>query len=363
MAVDTPPQFFDTPKLRYHKALSAGFDQDTVQAQAVQMLDDLYHALIKHSTQKPWYTKWFGTHTAPKGLYFWGGVGRGKTWLMDMFFEALPFDDKLRQHFHHFMEDTHKSLVRLSGKQNPLDTIADEIAKKYRVICFDEFFVVNVSDAMILGDLFHKLFARGVVLVATSNIPPNRLYENGIKRERFLPAIDDILAHTQVFNLDAGIDYRRRKIADDARFGHDSNFGAQAFLALTGDSGFAQDIDIGGRNLPILGQKNGVLWADFRALCMQPKGASDYIQIAKQFEVVIIDNVPHLDDAKGDAVRRFIYLIDELYDQRVLTFVQSADPILDLYSGQKFAFEIERTRSRLLEMQSAEYLEESRHDM
>lgn len=345
-------------RARYEQALKNGYAHDSVQEKAVAALD----ALAKTLTTPPrfWQKTWqqiTGKRPNVKGLYFWGGVGRGKTWLMDMFYESLPFDEKLRQHFHHFCGDIQKRLVALSGQTNPLVRIADEMATRYKVICFDEFFVSNVSDAMILGDLFVMLFDRGVALVATSNIAPDGLYQNGIHRDRFLPAIDAIKAHTTVMNIDAGVDYRLRALGEMTRFDStlDGAWAARVYEMMTSASAKSDTITIGNRPLKINGADDKVLWVDFRELCLKPVSAADFIEIAQRFDVVIVDSVPILDDNMTDAVRRFIYLVDEFYDQGVLLFVSSADDILTLYRGQKLAFEIERTRSRLLQMQSNDY--------
>lgn len=202
-----------TPKQKYENALATGnFSRDDVQARAVEYLDNLYHEIIKANTQETGFLKsLFKSKTpTPRGLYMWGGVGRGKTWLMDMFYDSLPIGKKMRLHFHHFMQRVQKELVALRGQSDPLKKVADIIHSEATVICFDEFFVSNVSDAMILGDLFTMLFDKGITLVATSNIEPSGLYKNGIHRDRFLPAIAQVEKHTTVMNIDAGVDYRLR---------------------------------------------------------------------------------------------------------------------------------------------------------
>lgn len=292
----------------------------------------------------------------------WGGVGRGKTWLMDMFFDSLPIQDKLRMHFHHFMQFVHSELNQLQGQQNPLHKVADIIESKAKVICFDEFFVSNVADAMILGDLFKMLFDKGVVLVATSNIAPEGLYKNGIHRDRFLPAIHEVQKHTTVMNIDAGTDYRLRLLKQANLYSTPLNDQTKEWLAtrfevLTANQAVMSDpITINGHQIEVIKRTQDVLWVGFRELCMKPRSAADFIEIANQFGTVLVDNVPALNDTMSDPTLRFIYMVDEFYDRRVKLLVRAEQSILQLYDGQKLAFEIERTRSRLLEMQSEDYL-------
>lgn len=352
------------PADKYAQALSLGeFVADDAQAMAVGLLDEVWHSLMQRYQAAQGGLRFFKRNRPPKGVYMWGGVGRGKTWLMDMFYESIPFRRKMRLHFHHFMQRVHQKLNELKGQPDPLQKVADSIYADAVVICFDEFFVSHVSDAMILGDLFTLLFDKGVTLVATSNIEPNGLYKNGIHRDRFLPAINALTAHTQVLNIDIGIDYRLRvlqqadlfhtPLSDDAR-----NWMAKRFAALTKNQHIEYGpIHINEREVIIEARTENVLWCDFRALCMQPRSAVDFIEIANNYSTVLVSGVPSLDDNLKDPTRRFIYLVDEFYDRRVKLIVTANEPILTLYSGQKLAFEIERTRSRLLEMQSEDYLQ------
>lgn len=357
-----------TPLERYQAALATGdFSEDAVQLAAVTYMDNLYHEIIKSqdSSGGGWFSSLFKSKPVmPKGLYMWGGVGRGKTWMMDMFYESLPIKRKMRMHFHHFMQRVQRELVALQGQADPLKKVADIIHQEAVVICFDEFFVSNVSDAMILGDLFSMLFDRGITLVATSNIEPSGLYKNGIHRDRFLPAIAQVEKHTTVMNIDAGIDYRLRllkqaklyssPLADDTK-----DWLSERFDTLAGGQTISTSpIVIGGRNIDVIKRTETMLLADFRALCMQPRSAADFIEIANDFDTVMVDNVPALNDTLMDPTRRFIYLVDEFYDRRVKLLIRAEQSILTLYQGEKLAFEIERTRSRLLEMQSEEYLAE-----
>ncbi|EGE25561.1 cell division protein ZapE [Moraxella catarrhalis] len=357
-----------TPLERYQAALATGdFSEDAVQLAAVTYMDNLYHEIIKSqdSSGGGWFSSLFKSKPVmPKGLYMWGGVGRGKTWMMDMFYESLPIKRKIRMHFHHFMQRVQRELVALQGQADPLKKVADIIHQEAVVICFDEFFVSNVSDAMILGDLFSMLFDRGITLVATSNIEPSGLYKNGIHRDRFLPAIAQVEKHTTVMNIDAGIDYRLRllkqaKLYSSPLTDDTKDWLSERFDTLAGGQTISTSpIVIGGRNIDIIKRTETMLLADFRALCMQPRSAADFIEIANDFDTVMVDNVPALNDTLMDPTRRFIYLVDEFYDRRVKLLIRAEQSILTLYQGEKLAFEIERTRSRLLEMQSEEYLAE-----
>ena len=353
-----------TPMQRYEAALATGnFSRDDVQASAVAYLDKLHHEIMQNEQKQGFFASLFkGKTKPPKGLYMWGGVGRGKTWLMDMFYDSLAIDKKMRLHFHHFMQRVQKELVRLQGQANPLQKVADIIHNEAVVICFDEFFVSNVSDAMILGDLFTMLFERGITLVATSNIEPEGLYKNGIHRDRFLPAIFQVQKNTTVMNIDAGVDYRLRllkqaKLYMSPLLAETQDWLSERFDDLAGNQTVSYEpITIGGRSVDIIKRTETMLLADFRALCMQPRSAADFIEIANDFNTVLIDNVPALTDVLMDPTRRFIYLVDEFYDRKVKLLVRAEQSILEIYQGQKLAFEIERTRSRLLEMQSEEYL-------
>lgn len=357
-----------TPLERYQAALATGdFSEDVVQLAAVTYMDNLYHEIIKSqdSSGGGWFSSLFKSKPVmPKGLYMWGGVGRGKTWMMDMFYESLPIKRKMRMHFHHFMQRVQRELVALQGQADPLKKVADIIHQEAVVICFDEFFVSNVSDAMILGDLFSMLFDRGITLVATSNIEPSGLYKNGIHRDRFLPAIAQVEKHTTVMNIDAGIDYRLRllkqaKLYSSPLTDDTKDWLSERFDTLAGGQTISTSpIMIGGRNIDVIKRTETMLLADFRALCMQPRSAADFIEIANDFDTVMVDNVPALNDTLMDPTRRFIYLVDEFYDRRVKLLIRAEQSILTLYQGEKLAFEIERTRSRLLEMQSEEYLAE-----
>lgn len=353
-----------SPAERYAKAISSGqFMADDAQAEAVHELNRVWEELISRYKASKKAFRRFRRQTAPQGVYMWGGVGRGKTWLMDQFYESIPFRRKTRMHFHHFMQYVHKELNKNSGQQNPLDIVAEQIYKEAVVICFDEFFVSNVTDAMILSDLFQKLFTRGITLVATSNIAPDGLYKNGIHRDRFIPTIEMVKKHCRVLNVDAGVDYRLRVLKQAQLFKspltHEHKLWmAQRFAALTQSQTISDEpIMINGRNVDTLGHTEDVLWCEFSELCMKPRSPADFIQISNIYNTVLVSNVPNLNDVLSEGTRRFIYLVDEFYDRGVKLLLTSEAGIIDLYSGEKLSFEIERTRSRLLEMQSDEYLQ------
>ena len=352
-----------SPAERYAQALASGqFLPDDAQAQAVHELDRVWQELLQRYKSSKKAFRRFRRQTIPKGVYMWGGVGRGKTWLMDQFYESVPFRRKMRMHFHHFMQHVHRELNKLSRQRNPLDLVADQIYKDAVVICFDEFFVSNVTDAMILSELFQKLFTRGITLVATSNIAPDGLYKNGIHRDRFIPTIEMVKKNCVILNVDAGVDYRLRVLKQAQLFKtpltHEHNIWmSQRFSALTqGQVQSQESILVNQRIVETLGHTEDVLWCEFSELCLKPRSPADFIEIANVYNTVLVSNVPHLNDYLAEGTRRFIYLVDEFYDRGVKLLLTSEDGIIELYKGERLVFEIERTRSRLLEMQSDDYL-------
>lgn len=359
-----------TPGQRYRRDLNkADFVADRAQQQAIEHLDGLYQRLVdSHERRSPgMLQRMLGRDRAfcywqpVQGLYFWGGVGRGKTYLMDTFYEVLPFSEKNRTHFHRFMRGVHQRLTALEGEKNPLDIIADEFARDTRVLCFDEFFVSDITDAMILAGLMEAMFRRGVVLVATSNIVPDGLYKNGLQRSRFLPAIDLLNSHTEVLNVDGGLDYRLRAL-ERAELYHaplDSEADKslmRSFMSLAPEPGLAdQELEVEGRLIPVRWLADDVAWFDFKALCDGPRSQNDYIELAREFHAVLIGDVPCFTQ-QDDWARRFVNLVDEFYDRNVKLVLSAEVPLERLYGGGRLGFEFERTRSRLLEMQSHEYL-------
>jgi cell division protein ZapE len=359
-----------SPLARYqHDLQQSGFQPDAAQALAVEHLQLLYEELVTRREAerdlKPWLRWWRGRAQGPcRGLYFWGGVGRGKTWLMDNFYESLPFEEKMRAHFHRFMRRVHGELKQLDGQKNPLTLVADKISRETRVICFDEFFVSDIADAMILGTLLEELFQRGVTLVATSNIAPDGLYKDGLQRVRFLPAIELLKRHTRVVNVDGGVDYRLRALQQAELYHTPLDEGAdrslmQSFRSLVPAEGeISADVlvEIEGREIRARYIGEDVAWFHFSDLCDGPRSQNDYIELAREYHAVIISNVPGLGRENDDQARRFINLVDEFYDRQVKLVISAAGPLTALYSEGRLGFEFERTVSRLLEMQSYDYL-------
>ncbi len=360
-----------TPVERYNACLSLpGFIDDAAQRSGVLRLDDLSRRLIaarddELSLVRRLKARLVGDRRdAIKGLYMWGGVGRGKTFLMDLFFECLPFPEKMRTHFHRFMHRVHRDLTRFAGRPDPLRLVAEGLASEARVLCFDEFFVSDIGDAMILGELLAHLFDEGVTLVATSNIPPHALYENGLQRRRFLPAIELIERNTEVMNLDGGTDYRLR-LLEQAEIYHEpldqraEELLAERFATLAPDHANVEsnvDLEIEGRPIRCRRCADDVAWFDFDALCNGPRSQNDYIELARIYHAVLVSDVPIFTTRIEDQARRFISLVDEFYDHNVKLIVSAAAPVETLYRGERLAFEFERTQSRLLEMRSRDYL-------
>jgi cell division protein ZapE len=308
---------------------------------------------------------WFpqgAERAAPRGLYLWGGVGRGKTLLMDTFHASLGAVPSEREHFYRFMRGIHSELALIKGRTDPLDLAAAHIAQRARVLCLDEFFVSDIGDAMILAGLLQGLFRRGVVLVATSNTAPRDLYKEGLQRQRFVPAIELIEAHVDVLELDSGIDYRLRQLERaptylDSRAPETLGKLEQRFAALAGGE-VVRDVtlQIEGRPLNARAVGADIAWFDCRELCEGPRSQNDYIELARLYGTLFITDVPQFTPADEDAARRFIMLIDELYDRCVKIVVSAAAPPTQLYHGERLQFEFERAASRLVEMQTQHYL-------
>jgi cell division protein ZapE len=299
---------------------------------------------------------------APRGLYLWGGVGRGKTLLMDAFHASLGAVRSEREHFYRFMRAIHAELALIKGRTDPLDIAAARIAERARVLCLDEFFVTDIADAMILAGLLQGLFRRGVVLVATSNTAPRDLYKEGLQRQRFAPAIALIEAHLEILELDSGIDYRLRQLERaptylDSRAAATAAALEQRFAALAGGEAERDvTLQIDGRPLRARVVGADIAWFDFPELCEGPRSQNDYIELARLYGTLFITDVPQFSPADEDAARRFIMLIDELYDRGVKIVVSAAAPPTELYRGDRLPFEFERAASRLVEMQTQNYL-------
>ncbi|MGJ8691049.1 MAG: cell division protein ZapE [Thalassotalea sp.] len=297
-----------------------------------------------------------------KGLYFWGGVGRGKTYLVDTFYDCLPFENKMRVHFHRFMHRVHEELKALGKQSDPLKVIAKKFAQETKIICFDEFFVSDITDAMILGTLFEELFAHNVILVATSNIIPDDLYRNGLQRTRFLPAINLINKHTDVVNVDSGIDYRLRTLEQAEIFHHPLDEKAnenlqQYFNQLSVEAGQLNiAIEVNHRELPTIAVADGVVLFDFSVLCESARSQSDYMELSRIYHSVLLANVKQMNVDCDDAARRFIAMVDEFYERKVKLIISAEVAMEQLYTHGGLEFEFRRCLSRLQEMQSRDYL-------
>ena len=299
---------------------------------------------------------------AQRGMYLWGGVGRGKTMLMDWFYESLRFSRRERTHFYRFMRQVHAELRAVTRRTQPLDTVAERLAQRTRVICLDEFFVADIADAMILAGLFEGLFRRGVTLIATSNTAPQDLYKDGLQRDRFLPTVELIQEHMDVVHLDGGIDYRLRQLEqaptylDSALAGTSAQL-QQRFAALAGGSATGPKVlSIEDRGIAAVATGAGMAWFEFRELCEGPRSQTDYIELARSYHTIFISNIPEFTGADEDAARRFIAAIDEFYDRGVKLVVSAAAAPAVLYRGERLALEFQRAASRLVEMQSQHYL-------
>jgi len=365
-----------SPLALYQQALDKGeYQPDDIQREAVTRLDAIYQALSRSgSSAEPQAKGLFGklnkligkgkseAQTPVRGLYMWGGVGRGKTWLMDMFFQAIPGERKQRLHFHRFMLRVHEELTGLQGQSDPLQIVADRFKSETDLLCFDEFFVSDITDAMLLGTLMEALFARGITLVATSNIPPDELYRNGLQRARFLPAIEMIKKHCDTMNVDAGIDYRLRTLTSAHLWMMPLNEATskemdRMFVALAGKARTDRPVlEINHRQLPTLGVAEGVVAMDFLTLCGEGRSQHDYIELSRRFHSVLLFNVPVMIYKTEDQARRFLALVDEFYERHVKLVISAEATLYEIYQGARLKFEYQRCVSRLQEMQSEEYL-------
>ncbi len=342
-----------------------GHAADEAQLEVIARLEDLERRLLATGPSRRGLLALLRRGARPagvRGLYIWGGVGRGKTFLMDLFFENLAVRARRRIHFHRMMHEVHDRLAALGDVEDPLDRVAADIARDTRVLCFDEFFVSDIGDAMILGRLLDGLFRRGVTLVTTSNSRPADLYKDGLQRQRFLPAIRLLEEHTDIVEMDGGVDYRLRLLQKAGTYLSPDDEAASTRLARlfeeSASTEIAEDVDleINGRDMRALRCAKGVAWFRFEDICDGPRSQNDYIEIARWYPSVIVSGVPRFDGRQEDQARRFISLVDEFYDRRVKLILSAAVDVHELYAGNRLSFEFERTISRLVEMQTTEYL-------
>ena len=341
----------------------AGFEPDPAQLKVIADLQQLHQALTAIQPSPSLLARLFNRKPDPvPGLYIWGGVGRGKTYLMDHFYEANPFPEKQRVHFHRFMQSIHTELKSLPKSPDPLPIIATRLAQQIRLLCLDEFHVQDIGDAMLLAGFLKALFENGVTLVTTSNIPADQLYKNGLQRERFLPAIELIKRYTRESHLDGDTDYRTELLERTGTY-HLNNYDdckeilQQQFNSLAPNNiTMAARLNINQREISTIAVSDDVAWFDFSAICETPRSSSDYLEIARDYHTIIISDVPQLNEAKDDVAQRFIHLIDALYDHNVKTIISAAVKPAGIYAGRRHTFAFQRTTSRLQEMASESYL-------
>ncbi|MCY4130301.1 MAG: cell division protein ZapE [Gammaproteobacteria bacterium] len=351
----------------YQQFVKQDFQPDSAQLRVAHLLDTLSASLVqveKQSLDRGLLERIFNRRSSnrqPKGLYLWGGVGRGKTFLMDLFYAWVPIEAKKRLHFHHFMQLVHAKLHEFEGRANPLREIAREFREDALLLCFDEFFVEDIGDAMILAELLDALFDEGLVLVATSNTHPTNLYENGLQRSRFIPAIQLIEATTIVHEIGGAHDYRLETLHKGEIYRLQFPVDADAirkdqYTLLHREVDVATPLLVNGRELRPLYYREGIAGFTFSELCESPRNASDYIELARQFNTVVLYDVPILDGSSESAARRFVALIDEFYDRNVNVIFCAQAPIQQLYRGDQLKKQFERTVSRIVEMQADSYL-------
>lgn len=361
-----------SPIEKYNQDLKRDdFQYDAAQENAVKHLQRLFEDLQQKPLPVTGFKKVLNrwkrvvAKSEPKpiqGLYFWGGVGRGKTYLVDTFFDCLPFPNKMRVHFHRFMHRVHEEMKDLAGKSDPLKIIANKFASETCIICFDEFFVSDITDAMILGTLFEELFALNVTLVATSNIIPDDLYRNGLQRARFLPAIALINQHCDVVNVDSGVDYRLRTLEQAEIYHHPLDEQATTnletyFTKLSVEEGQkGASIEVNNRQLDTIAESDGVVYFSFNTLCESARSQGDYMELSKIYHTVLLGDVTQMNGDCDDTARRFIALVDEFYERHVKLIISAEVPMSELYTQGGLTFEFKRCLSRLQEMQSHDYL-------
>lgn len=357
-----------TPLDYYRDHCTAGLIfEDEEQLAVLDWLQKIHVDLVHEQSQRSRLLSLVRKRRQVKGLYLWGGVGVGKTFLMDCFYQSLPFQEKMRMHFHVFMRHVHAELKRHQGEKNPLLIIAKEIASRCLLLCFDEFFVNDIADAMILGRLLSALFAEGVCIVLTSNVMPDDLYKKGLQRPLFLPAIEQLKCHATVLHIPTSVDYRLRHLQSAGVFYLSSDqMGCdkmeETFQVLTeGKEIYYEGIEICGRPIAIKKQASDVIWFDFRQICHVPRSQRDYLAIADKYKTVFISDVPVIPAYAKDTITLFITLVDVFYDAHTRLVISAAASVDQLYTDGHLLFEYARTRSRLLEMQSAAYFANAHH--
>lgn len=354
----------------YEHALSErGFKADDAQRKAVERLQQAYDDWVAYKSQRSnKLMRLISRPEIPRGVYMWGGVGRGKSFLMDSFYSVVPVKRKTRLHFHEFMRSVHRELDELKGVENPLNEVARRIAKKYRLICFDEFHVSDIADAMILYNLLKALFDNGVSFIMTSNYLPDTLYPDGLHRDRMLPTIALLKEKLDVLNVDAGLDYRKRALQQVAAY--HTPLGAKsdhelrdAFASIAETADEDPRIHIEAREIKALRRAGGIVWFDFATLCGGPRSQNDYLELASRFHTIILSNIPRMSAAMSSEARRFTWLVDVLYDHKVKLLMSAEVEPEQLYTEGMLANEFHRTVSRIIEMQSSEYMESERREV
>ena len=351
----------------YQRSLATrGFVSDAAQWRAVERLQRLYDEWTTYKARRN--TAWkrmLVKPELPRGVYLWGGVGRGKSFLMDSFYRCVPLVRKRRVHFHHFMREIHRELNDVKGTEDPIGEVASRTAKRYRLICFDEFHVSDIADAMILGRFLDQVMERGVVFCMTSNYSPDQLYPNGLQRERFLPTIDLIKRRMDVLEVDAGNDYRRRALEQVRVYHTPLNEASEAeleeiFASLKDVEEETHPLDVEGREITYRKRAGGLVWFDFEVLCGGPRSYADYVDLARRFHTVILSGIPRISAKNADSARRFTWLVDVFYDESIKLICSAEAAPEELYiagpAGETASVEFSRTVSRLTEMQSADYL-------
>lgn len=354
-----------SPLARYQDEIAEAFIQaDPAQAEAIKLLEQTYQELMQQSHHGLWsrLKRLFLPRKSIKSVYLWGAVGAGKTHLMDIFFDALPFQEKRREHFHHFMHAIHLELAQLKDQANPLDMIANKIARQIRCLCLDEFLVAEIGDAMILAGLLRALLKNNVCIITTSNTEPENLYYNGLQRESFLPAIALIKDHFRIFHIDTKTDYRLRALEKSGVYFSPLNDStAQAMQQCFDQIAMhavpsSEPLDIDGRMIPVIKVIHDVVWFDFKVICNVPRSQVDYLEIAKCFNAILISNITQITEDQHNIATYFIKLVDIFYDAKVKLILSAEVPMQDIYPEGRLNDEFQRTLSRLQEMQSAEYL-------